>query len=148
MPGSSRRAWKAIAMVGVLAICLLSPSVSGARITVPPGSTEGDQYFEEVPNGGGSGSVDHGGGGAGGAGGGAVAATQALNGLGADGRAAAGLANANRPPEQGKTNAAANSGPVSPTSGEGGMGAFFPVLLVATAIAAIAYGLRRRFNPA
>lgn len=140
---------QAIAAIGALAIFLMMPALAGARITVPPGSTEGDQYFEQVPNGGGSGSVDHsgGGGGSGGAGA-AVAATQALNALGHDGQAAAALANSNRPPEQGKSNSGVNAGPVSPTSGEGGMGAWFPILLILTAVAAIAYGVRRRFNPA
>jgi hypothetical protein len=148
-PGSSRITVKAIAILGVFAICLLAPAIAGARITVPPGSTEGDQYFEEVPNGGGSGSPNHQGGSARDQG---VAATQALNALGAEGQAAAGLANANRPPQGGTVGApgggASASQPSSSTEGEGGMGAWFPILLVITAVGAIAYGIRRRLNPA
>ena len=108
-PGSSTRTRMVVAVLAVLAVSLAIPAVSAARITVPPGSTEGDQYFEEVPNGGGSGAVNHGGGGGGGGVSGdgtsvgqQVAATGELNKLGADGKAAAALANANRPPEQAK----------------------------------------------
>jgi hypothetical protein len=138
---------KAIVILVVLAICALTPALASAATTVPPGATEGDQYSEEVPNGGGSASVDKTGGGAGVSQ--AVAATQALNALGADGQKAAALANANRPPQQGQPNNSANAQPSSSSSteGEGGMGSFFPVLLVITALAAIAYGVRRRLNP-
>jgi hypothetical protein len=141
---------KAVVFLAVLALSALAPAVAGARITVPPGSTEGDQYFEEVPNGGGSGQVNHGGGGGSGGGGG-VAATQSLNALGADGQAAAALANANRPPTNaGEKNGggAAGDQDSSPSAGEAGMGTFFPILLVVTAIAAIAYGVRRRLTAA
>jgi hypothetical protein len=142
---------KAVVFVAVLAISALAPALAGARITVPPGATEGDQYFEEIPNGGGSGQVNRPGGTEGGGGAG-VAATQDLNALGAEGQAAAALANANRPPTagggKGSGGAAAVDQPSSSTSGEGGMGAFFPILLVVTALAAIAYGLRRRLTAA
>jgi hypothetical protein len=80
-----------------------------------------------------------------------VAATQALNALGADGMAAADLANSNRPLQQsGHPNQGANTQPSSSasTEGEGGMGIFLPILLVLTAVAAIAYGVRRRLTPA
>src|SRR4051794_36205989 len=147
MPGSSRHAWKAIAILGVFAICLLLPAISAAAITVPPGSTEGDQYFEQAPNGGGSGQVNKGGGDAGASGGGQVAATHALNASGADGQAAAALANQNRPPRGGSAQGA-NGQSASSTEGDGGMGAWFPILLVITAVGAIAYGVRRRLNPA
>ena len=139
----------------MLAICAFAPAVASAAITNAPGATEGDQYFEEVPNGGGSGGVNHGGGG--GAGGGAsatqppVAGTQALDQLGSDGKNAAALANANRPPEQGnnsgKNEASPSSQAASPTDGDGGMGIFFPLLIAGTAVVAIAYGLRRRLYP-
>jgi hypothetical protein len=140
------------------AICVVSlciPALAAAKVTVPPGATEGDQYFEEVPDGGGSGSVNHGGGG-GGAGGGAggsatasapVAATQDLDKLGPDGKAAAGLANANRPPELKATNIPSATSS-SPTEGDDGMGFWFPLLIIITAVGAIAYGLRRRLMPA
>jgi len=136
---------KAIVILAVLAVFALTPAVASARITVPPGSTEGDQYFEQVPNGGGSGSVDKPGSGTGG--GQQVAATQSLNALGSDGQNAAALANANRPPEQGKANNGVDSATSSSTEGEGGMGDLFPILLVITALAAVAYGVRRRLNP-
>jgi hypothetical protein len=142
---------KLIAMLGLFAVCALPPAVAAAAITVPPGSTEGDQYFEEVPNGGGSGSVNNGSGGGGGGGGAPVAATQALDALGPQGQAAANLANANRPPEQGKANQShqqSGSQQASSSEGEGGMGFLFPLLLVVTALAAVGYGLRRRLNPA
>ena len=133
----------AIGILGVLAISAMAPAIAGAKITVPPGSTEGDQYFEEVPNGGGGGSPDRNVGSSGGGGG--VAATQALNAMGADGVAAAELANSNRPPSQSGRTSDDNS---SSTSGEGGLGSLFPILLIVTALAAIAYGLRRRLTPA
>src|SRR2546423_1587882 len=124
--GSSTRGGMLVAVLAALLLALSIPAVATARITVPPGSTEGDQYFEQAPNGGGSGAVNNGGsGGAGGAtGGGApVAATPDLNKLGPEGQAAAALADANRPPEQ------LNSHPIpnppattsSPTDGEGGL---------------------------
>jgi hypothetical protein len=140
---------KAATILAALALCALSPSVSLARVTVPPGSTEGDQYFEQVPNGGGSGSVDHGGGGTAGGGGLApIAGAAALNKLGPDGQAAAALAEANRPPEQSHSNQGVDTSPSASTEGDGGMGAWFPILIVVTALAAIAYGVRRRINPA
>jgi hypothetical protein len=146
-PGSSLQLLKAIAILGGFAICALTPAIASAATSVPPGATEGDQYFEEVPNGGGSGSVNHPGGSVGGP---PAAATQALNALGPDGQAAAGLANSNKPSQQGppSSGANANAQPSSSTEGEGGMGSFFPILLVITGVAAIAYGVRRRLNPA
>jgi hypothetical protein len=141
---------KAIAIMGVLAICALTPAVASARVTVPPGATEGDQYFEEAPNGGGSSKVGRQGGGSGGSA--AVPATDALNALGPEGQAAADLANSNRPPQQekqqGKLNQKPNQQPSSSTEGEGGMGFLFPLLLAVTALAALGYGLRRRLTPA
>jgi hypothetical protein len=140
------------ALAAILVVSVAVPAVAAARVNVPPGATEGDQYFEEVPNGGGSGSPNPGGGGGSGVGSGGgqgVAATQALNALGKDGQSAAGLANANRPP-QGTAGGQAGQGPGESTSsseGVGGMGFWFPFLLILTAVAAIAYGLRRRLLP-
>src|SRR3954453_6085181 len=139
----------------MLAICALTPVVASAAITNPPGATEGDQYFEEVPNGGGSNGANHAGGGSG-SGSQSVAGTQALDQLGADGKQAAAVANANRPPEQVKPahgsasqdGSPANAPGTAPTDGDGGMGFWFPLLLVLTALAAIAYGLRRRLHTA
>jgi len=158
--GRSRFAALLVAAGCVLAMSAVGPALAAAAITNAPGATEGDQYFEEVPNGGGSSGVNHGGGGAGGGGGGGaggatstgqpVAATKALDQLGSDGKAAAALANANRPPEQGKaggSKAAPATQTGSPTDGEGGMGFWFPLLIAGTAVVAIAYGLRRRLYP-
>ena len=152
--GSLSRIGRLAVIVAALVVCLAVPAVSAARVTVPPGSTEGDQYFEEAPNGGGSSSVDHGGGGGGGAGGSStgapVAGTQQLDQLGPDGKAAAALANANRPPEQLKAHPipSPSSQSSSPAEGEGGLGIWFPLLIIGTAFAAVAYFLRRRLNPA
>ena len=141
----------------MLVICALTPALANAAITNVPGATEGDQSWGEAPNGAGSGGVNHGGGGGGGSVGGGsggtapVAAAQALEQLGPDGKAAAALANANRPPEQvkqGHNRPSPSSQAASPTDGGGGMGFWFPLLLVLTAFAAIAYGLRRRLYPA
>jgi hypothetical protein len=141
------------AVIAAIVVCLFLPAVATARITVPPGATEGDQYFEEAPNGGGSASVDKGGGAGGAAGssqGQPVAATQALDKLGPDGKAAAALANANRPPEQLKAHPIPNqqAPSSSPTEGDGGLGFFFPLLIIGSLFAAVAYVLRRRLNPA
>jgi hypothetical protein len=137
----------------MLGICALLPGAATAQqITNPPGATEGDQYFEEVPNGGGSSGVNRAGGGGGGddSGGQPVQATEALEQLGPEGKDAAALANANRPPQvkldDPRPGPASETG--SPTDGDGGMGFWFPLLLAGTAVAAIAYGLRRRLYPA
>jgi hypothetical protein len=149
--GSSTRGGKIAVLLAIVIACLAVPAVSAAKITVPPGATEGDQYFEEVPDGGGSGSVNHGG--SGGAGGGGstglppVAASQALDKLGPDGKAAAGLANTNQPQPL-KLDNGKPAQPSSSTEGEGGMGFWFPLLIAVTAVGAIAYGLRRRLLPA
>src|SRR5213592_4246269 len=124
----------------MLAICALTPAVASAAITNAPGATEGDQYFEEAPNGGGSSGVNHGGTGGGASGGQPVQATQALDQLGPDGQNAAALANANRPPEQVKLganqqNPTPTAPAASPTDGDGGMGFWFPLLLALTALA-------------
>ena len=152
--GSFSRIGRLAAIVAALAVCLAVPAVAAAKVTVPPGATEGDQYFEEAPNGGGSSSVDKGGGGGGGTGGSStgapVAGTQQLDQLGPDGKAAAALANANRPPEQLKAHPipSPSSQSSSPADGEGGLGIWFPLLIIGTAFAAVAYFLRRRLNPA
>src|SRR5205809_8042846 len=97
--GRMARTGRTLAAILVLGAALCVPAVAIAKVTVPPGSTEGDQYFEEVPNGAGSGGANKPGGGGGAGGGGAqVAATQQLDQLGPDGQQAAALANANTPP--------------------------------------------------
>jgi hypothetical protein len=152
--GSSLHRLKGVAILGVVAALVLPASAAGERVSVPPGSTEGDQYTEGVPNGGGGSSLDRHGGGSGGSG--AVPATQALNASGPEGQAAAELANSNRPPEQGAPARQGKPGnpdqtptasPSSSTQGEGGMDFLFPLLLIVTALAAVGYGLRRRLNP-
>ena len=152
--GSPSQRLKASAIVGVLAVCALTPGIAKAGTTVPSGATEGDQYTEEAPNGGGGSSLDRHGGGSGGSG--AVPATQALNASGPEGQAAADLANSNRPPEQGsaarqgkpgKPDQTPTAPPSSSTQGEAGMDFLFPLLLIVTALAAVGYGLRRRLNP-
>jgi hypothetical protein len=150
--GSSTRRGGLAVLGAIILVCVWVPALATAKVTVPPGATEGDQYFEEVPDGSGSGSVDKGGSaGAGGAGGGGstgapIAATQALDKLGPDGKAAADLANSNRPPQL-KANNIPPAPPSSPTVGEDGMGFWFPLLIALTAVAAIAYGLGRRLLP-
>jgi hypothetical protein len=150
--GSSTRGGRIAVLLAVVVACLAVPAVSAAKITVPPGATEGDQYFEEVPDGGGSGSVNHGGGDGSGSGTGStagsqVAATSALDKLGPEGKAAAGLANANKPQPL-KLDDGKSAQPSSSTQGEGGMGLWFPLLIAITAVGAIAYGLRKRLLPA
>jgi hypothetical protein len=144
--GSSRKRYAALTLLAVLVACALTPAIASARVTVPPGSSEGDQYFEEIPNGAGSGGPERGGDSGGSGGGQDVAAAKALQTLGADGAAAADTANANRPPigaeNQGDEPAS------SSTEGEGGMGSLLPILLAVTALGAIAYGLRQRLKPA
>jgi hypothetical protein len=150
--GTSTRSRGFVLLAAILVISLCVPALAAAKVTVPPGATEGDQYFEEAPNGGGSSSVDKGGGGAGSGSAAAVgeapvAATQSLDKLGAEGKAAANLANANQPPQaqagqQPPTDSSAS------TEGDDGMGFWFPLLIILTAVAAIAYGLRRRLMPA
>jgi hypothetical protein len=146
-PGSPRKRYAALALLAVLAASVLTPAIAGARVTVPPGSSEGDQYFEEIPNGAGSGGPERGGGGdPGGSGGGQeVAAAQALRALGADGAAAADVANANLPPIGAEKQG--NEAESSSTEGGGGIGSLLPILLAVTALGAIAYGLRQRLNP-
>ena len=149
---------RTLAPILVLVAALCVPAVALAKVTVPPGSTEGDQYFEEVPNGAGSGGPNKGGGGAGGAGGGAsgaqVAATQQLDQLGPDGQKAAALANANTPPPSSGSQNSQSNHPVTPsqqassTEGDGGMGVWFPLIIAASIVVALAFLLRRRLNPA
>jgi hypothetical protein len=149
---------KGVAILGVVAALVLPASAASERVTVPPGSTEGDQYTEVVPNGGGSSTLDTGSGGTGGSQGvtgasqGVAPATEGLNALGPEGQTAADLANSNRPPQQVKQGQEQGQQPKpqpsSSTEGEGGMGLLFVLLLVGTALAAIAYGVRRRLTPA
>ena len=155
--GSSLQRLKLVALFGVVAAFVLPAPAASARTTVPPGSTEGDQYTEQVPNGGGSGTLDSATGGTGGSQGvtggsqGVAPATQTLNALGPEGQRAADLANSNRPPqqvEQPKQGQQPNPQPSSSTEGGGGMGFLFPLLLIVAALAAIAYGVRRRLTPA
>ena len=154
--GSSLQRLKGVAILAVLAALALPASAASERVTVPPGSTEGDQYTEVVPNGGGSSTLGTGNGGTGGSQGvtggsqGVAPATQALNALGPEGQKAADLANSNRPPKDVKQGQGQQPKPQpsSSTAGEGGMGLLFVLLLVVAALAAIAYGVRRRLTPA
>src|SRR5690242_6830335 len=145
---------RTLAPILVLVAALCVPAVALAKVTVPPGSTEGDQYFEEVPNGAGSGGPNKGGGGGGadGVGGAQVAATQQLDQLGPDGQKAAALANANTPPApsaaQSNNRAVPPTQQASSTEGDGGMGVWFPLIIAASAVVALAFLLRRRLNPA
>lgn len=66
--------------------------------------------------------------------------------MGADGAAAADVANDNRPPIGTKNQG--NEPASSPTEGEGGMGPLLPILIAVTTLAAIAYGIRQRLSPA
>lgn len=147
--GSLVRGAKPVALVAIVLVALALPAIAAAAVNVPPGATEGDQYFEEVPSGGGSAKPNAGSDAVNGGSGGsqAVAATQALNALGPDGKRAAGLANANTPPQE-SAKSAGGQPASSSTEGEGGMGFWFPLLLIVTALAAAAYGLRRRLYPA
>jgi hypothetical protein len=145
-----------VALLGVVAALVLPASAASERVTVPPGSTEGDQYTEVVPNGGGSGTLDKGSGGTGGSQGvtggsqGVAPATATLNAAGPEGQKAAELANSNRPPQEIKKGQGQQPKPQpsSSTEGEGGMGLLFVLLLVVTALAAVAYGVQRRLTPA
>jgi hypothetical protein len=148
------RIGRTLAPILVIVVALCVPALAVAKVTVPPGSTEGDQYFEEVPNGAGSGGPNHPGGGGGGAGGDSgaqVAATQQLDQLGPDGQQAAALANANKPPAASATQKKQPAPPsqqASSTEGDGGMGIWFPLIIAASAVVALAFLLRRRLNPA
>ena len=142
---------KGVAILGVVAALVLPASAASERVTVPPGSTEGDQYTEVVPNGGGSSTLDTGSGGTGGSQG-VAPATEALNALGPEGQTAADLANSNRPPQEVKQGQEQGQEPTpepsSSTEGEGGMGLLFVLRLVGTVLVGIAYGVRRRLTPA
>ena len=50
--GSSTHRGILFALIAIM-FAFAVPTIAVARVTVPPGATEGDQYFEEVPNGGG-----------------------------------------------------------------------------------------------
>jgi hypothetical protein len=124
-------------LVAVVALaCALVPPVASAKVTLPPGASEGDQYFEVVPNGDGKSSIDR----SDGDGGPPVAAASELNNLGPEGKATADLAQATRPPAAGE--------PSHPASAEApssdGMGTLLWILLGSTLLAAVVYGLRRR----
>jgi hypothetical protein len=155
--------------VAILAAALLAaPAVTQAQQSLPPGNSGVDQYTENVPGPGGDkptsddegGSGGSGGSGSGGAGNGELSASeaQALSDQGANGAAAAQLAEQTAP-ETAKTNAR-----VEHRSGDGGddggfsaddvfsaltgsdsagMGVFLPILLGATLLAAIAVGATR-----
>jgi hypothetical protein len=120
-----------------VALCAIAPTALAQEVTVPPGSSEADQYSEVVPTGDGNSSINRGGGGA-------VAADQALRALGPEGQAAADLANATLP--QAVEASDAPSAADKPSSE--GMGILLPITLGITLLAAVAYAGRRRLNPA
>lgn len=117
------------ALVLVLGLALLPAQAQGQGVVVPPGNSEATQYFESVPNVKGNSSPDT-----------QRALTEgvltpaqieALQKKGPDGAAAAQSAVATGPPTPGGE------------PDKEGLGTFFPLILIASAIAALALALRR-----
>jgi hypothetical protein len=144
-----RRAIVRLLTGGPLVVALSLAPVASAQdqVTLPPGSSEADQYFEAIPNGGGNGSIDRsrhpnpipG------------SADQTLRSRGAEGRAAADLARNTQPPSLGQAKSTAGDGPSWNGMGDGpssnGMGILLPILLAAILVTAIGYWLRRHLTP-
>lgn len=136
---------------GILLLALVLPgSAYGASIAVPPGNSEADQYFETVPGSSGgrspdtSKTVED-----------AVregtltpATAAALERRGEVGQAVANLVAQTAPPG-GKAGQDGEGGPGLNAAAleapeKQGMGALFPIILVATAVGAVAYAVGRR----
>lgn len=141
----------------------LGPAVSGAqRTTVPPGASEGDQYFEVIPDGTGNSSPDGSKGAEDAVADGVLTPQQLaeLRELGPDGEAVARAAAQTAPRVGGKKagsssgsggsdgdgNGALVAGEVRPP--EDGLGGLFPWILILIPLVAIAVAARRRVGGA
>jgi hypothetical protein len=139
----------------LVAIALLAaPAAARAdRQLVPPGKSGAEQYFEDVPSAAGPAAPSGNATGSPTSGAestpGALAALRALERHGKDGAAAAGLAAGAAPsaaPAGGKSGAGSGTGAAisRALSGSDGLGAWFPILIVLSLLAAIAAGVLRR----
>ena len=147
------------------AAALALPSVASAQVTVPPGNSEADQYFETVPNGSGDSSPD-----------GTKSPEEVLTPeqvaeleqLGPDGQAAAALAAATAPDGAekangagGSENAGGGSGPEGSTTVKGaspvagaasvpareGLGGLLWLIIIGAGLAAVGFAIGRRRSP-
>lgn len=131
---------------GILLLALVLPgSAVAASITVPPGNSEADQYFETVPGSSGGRSPDtsktaedavrEGR---------LTAATlRALERRGEVGQAVADVVAQTGPPG-GKAGGSGLGAAAFEAPDKQGLGALFPIILVATAVGAVAYAVGRR----
>jgi hypothetical protein len=138
---------KATTVLLLLTLALPAPFAS-ARVVTPPGNSEADQYFETIPGAAGPTTPDT-----------SKTAEDAvregklsagtLRTLERRGEAGEALANAvaqTAPPRVGK-NGGGSTNANFEVPGEGGMGTFFPLILIATGLAAAAYLVDRRRRP-
>jgi hypothetical protein len=144
--------WRVGTLALLLALALAAPAAAAVRVVAPPGNSEADQYFETLPASSGphapdstkeeadavrDGNLT-------------TATAQALSRHGAAGRAVAATV-AKTAPARVPRPRPGGASPAAPTSavrlpGGAGLGAAFPIALVATAAAAVgfAFGRRRR----
>jgi hypothetical protein len=136
----------------VVAALGLLPSSAAAQ-NVPPGNSEVEQYFETVPSGSGNAPPARSGPGAPSAAPLPEKARRKLAALGPDGQAVIELAEGNGAPPTPKRrlDATDGGGGLLPALGDaltgsrdGGLGVMLPLLLLATLVAGVAVGLRRR----
>jgi hypothetical protein len=138
-----------------LAIVLLAAPAAARvdRQLVPPGKSGAEQYFENVPTAAGPAAPAPGSTAPPASGAGSTAAARAglraLARRGQDGAKAAGLAAAGAPPAaatgSGKSAGSGTGAAISRAlGGSAGLGAWFPILLVLSLLAAIAAGILRR----
>lgn len=134
----------------LLAVLALPVGPAGARVVVPPGNAEADQYFETIPGAAGpttpnpertpedavrDGTLS-------------AATNRALERRGSAGQALATLV-AQTAPKRVKGGSSGNAGGPFPKValgpvGGGGLGALFPLILASTVAAALAFAIERR----
>jgi hypothetical protein len=137
--------WRAVTLALLLAAALAAPAGAAVRVVAPPGASEADQYFETLPSSTGPRAPD--------------AAKKARDAFrdGALTEAAEGALRRRGPrglklatavaqtaPAGGPRGSGPPGEPAVGPRGEGGLGALFPLVLAATAAAALAFALARR----
>jgi hypothetical protein len=141
-------------LLAAIALLALPVAARADRQLVPPGKSGAEQYFENVPTAAGPAAPSGNPKGLPTAGAeatpAALAALRALQRHGKDGAAAAGLAAGGAPPAAASGSGGSRAGTGTGAalsralSGSDGLGAWFPILLVLSLLAAVAAGVLRR----
>jgi hypothetical protein len=140
--------WRAVTFALLLALAPAAPAAAAVRVVAPPGNSEADQYYETLPASSGPHAPDSSKEEADAVRDGSLspATARALSRHGAAGQAVATTVAKTAPARAPRPGGVARTAPASAVRipGGAGLGAVFPLALVAAAAAALGFALARR----